>query len=97
MLTPKHLVMLQRTADRYRLKLYPADDASHVMVCDESECFNFDGVKFTAQDGTQVVGKLPTKALRQFVIGAKSGMWLENNATPTLEGLLKGLSGKLKK
>ncbi len=95
MLTPKHIAMLQRTAERYRLKLYPADDGSHVMVCDESEnlCINFDGQKFTFQDGIEVISSV-TKPMKQFMTGAKTGMWLENNATPALENFLAKLTPK---
>lgn len=94
MLTNKHIAMLQRTAERYHLKLYPADDKSHVMICDESGnlTINYDGETFTFQDGIEAED--PLTRMKQFVTGAKTGMWLEGNATPALDKLLKGLGSK---
>lgn len=94
MLTDKQIAMLQRTAARYALKLYPADDKSHVMICDESGnvTINYDGEKFTFQDGTDADDAL--SKVKQFMTGAKTGMFLDTNATPTLEKLLKSMTPK---
>jgi hypothetical protein len=97
-LTPKHIAMLQRTSARYGLKFYPADDGSHVMLVDESSglSVNFDGESFTFLDGEPAIEPLP-KNVKQFMTGAKTGMWLENNATPALENFLKELGEKLQR
>ena len=94
MLTDKNIAMLQRTAARYALKAYPADDKSHVMICDQSGnlTLNYDGERFTFQDGTDAEDALTR--MKQFITGAKTGMFLENNATPALEKFLKGMSPK---
>lgn len=94
MLTDKHLAMLQRTAARYALKAYPADDKSHVMICDESGnlTLNYDGKRFTFADGTDAEDALTR--MKQFITGAKTVMALENNLTPALERFFKTMTPK---